>query len=195
MDNWFHEHLTQILVHSVGEERVRLWGKNLSQHSFDATRHHSYLETKWTARRRSNSLSAHTKVKYMRHSLWYTHTEARKGVLKSLHITRPMPFRKGHNDIFEFSVPSLISCSTTDTDPSVLETAAHRTGSSTERAQSSADANMGASWLLELSFGWDFLVFVCLIWWYCGGLFVFLSGQLSILGFCLVFDFGFVGLV
>lgn len=43
--NRLHKHLTQILVHYVGELRVRWWGNNLAQHSCDATWHKA-LETK-----------------------------------------------------------------------------------------------------------------------------------------------------
>ena len=103
MDNWLPKHVTQILVHYMSEARVRWWGKNMSLHSFAATRHNSYLETKWTAGMRSNSyictyywteicvtffmIYAHTST----HECWNHHVSQGQ-----------MHFGKGHKDAFEF---------------------------------------------------------------------------------------------
>lgn len=115
MDDWLHKHLTQILLRYVGEVRVRWRGKDLSQHSFAATRRSSYLETKWTAGMGSSSSICTYYSSDMCLRVFMIFTASHKRVLKSPSITRKISSGESHNFFLDFQWglrPLLISCST-----------------------------------------------------------------------------------
>lgn len=102
MDDWLHEHLTQILLCYVGEVRVRWWGKDLSQLSFAAGRHSSYLEMKWTAGMGSSSSSCTYYSSDMCLRVFMILRASPKRVLKLPWITGKISFGESHNFFLDF---------------------------------------------------------------------------------------------